>query len=178
MSINRRSFLELLGLCATGAVAAPDFLRIPKAVSKVPAFLPTDRSDHVTQHFTVWDTVTIQPGFAMDESLFLPPLPRGDFTVCSLGAFWPADTAYADLSAVARGADIDWWVAGIQVMHAPLWALPMDGEQPLVAPLVVLEGQDWMFRCISSDIAELSAPVSVSIVLSGLIQERREAHGM
>lgn len=162
--MNRRSFLAaLMGAgVLTGAVPSQaDILSNPDGTIGPGLW-----------HYSVYDSLIVEPGRAFNERLFLPPFP--EFTVKGLGVFYSPAAGFSecgDLWAIGAGVVVDVGVFGDSPLlgRAPLACYPSNSRLDLPLPVEFGPGRELRLSLSSSGVA-LDRPVRVSILLDGYVK--------
>lgn len=172
--MDRRSFLAAV-VGAVAASALPKRQSLPalpdNGIDRFDAMWAELRekcSEQWYRHYTVWDSAVVRPGELLRERLLPPPVPD-DFAITKIGAFYSADSPYKSLAAVCKQVSVSLQDGEQRIIEAPLYLLPNSYPMELVIPYRHLPGQDLGIWLGSLNPVECSEPVTVSIVLSGIV---------
>jgi hypothetical protein len=166
--INRRSFLALMSAALT---VKPAELVAAKPRVSVDAANPVQAN--WWRHWTVWDTISIEPNQLTDTSSFFPPLPS-NFLIESIHFAVHEKCAYDDLTKVFDAALVRVHSDGALFVEAPLSSfvgpdgLMTAGERRLIHPL--LRPRDNFRVALNAAALPLANPCRVTIALDGMVR--------
>jgi len=172
---TRRSFLAAIvgALAASALPKRQDPVALPfNGIDRFDAIwaeLQQTCSDQVYRHYTVWDSAVVRPGEILYERLLPPPVPD-DFAITNIGAFYSADSPYKSLAAVCQQAFVTLQDGERRILEVPLYRLPDSFPMPLALAYRHIPGCDLGIYLGSLNPVECSAPVTVGVVLTGIVR--------
>ncbi len=165
MTLSRRSFLTALA----GAIGAS------AAAMVAPSFIPTDPRKFSIDGkpwitpFTIWDSLTIQPGEVVNARLLPPPVPS-NFVIHRVGVNFNADALYESVSGCLDQVYLRLVKGELDLLKCPLAMLPHGFARFDCMPELAFSGQDLGVYFQSPKAASIATPVTVSVILDGQVQ--------
>lgn len=130
-----------------------------------------DWTSYEVMHYQIWDSVVIRPGEILQERLLPPPVPD-DFLITHISIVFPAQSSYKSLSEVCRNVVFSLRDGERRIMETPLFNLPAFPPWGLPRAYRHIPGQDLGIYLHSLEAIPSEDPITVSVILQGMIPAR------